>query len=71
MQQLVGLWISYQNHSQSSKSEIIKLKEQYYSELLNMTQLFLASIDSTSVESLYLAQQHDRILEIASKPQEL
>jgi hypothetical protein len=36
-----------------------------------MTQLFLASIDSTSVESLYLAQQHDRILEIASKPKEL
>lgn len=62
LQQLLGLWISYQHHSQNSKQEIIRKKERNYSQLVATVQNFLAVVENNNLEILYLCQQYQTII---------
>lgn len=61
LQQLLGLWISYQNNqsnnSQKSKQDIIRQKELNYKQLLELTQDFLSDIidGHQQIETLFLS----------------
>ena len=65
LQQMLGLWISYQNNNpaQKSKTEIIKQKEYNYGELLRICQNYLADVidGQQSLEILYMAQKYQVI----------